>query len=295
VRVTSEMMISQSLQRLSTRLLRYERAQSDVATGKRIRTPSDDPAGASRALTLRASQRAREQESRNADDALGWLGISASQLQSAVDRLQRARDLSVRAASTLSASERSAIAQELESIQTELVGLANSSYRGRPLFAGFAGGPAVSGGPGAWSYSGDTGEITRRVGEREGVRINVTAAEVFGLTPTDGGVFARLDEAAAGIRAGDTTAGTDAIAAMDEAIRLVSDSQARLGANTNWVESAQLRGQEVLQAIRVELSEVEDVDLAEAMMDLQTQQVAYEATLRALARALPPSLVTFLS
>ena len=294
MRVTSEMMITQSLQRLSTRLERYERAQTEMATGKRLRAPSDDPASASRSLTLRASQRAREQESRNASEALGWLGMSDSQMQAAMGRLQRARELSVRAANPMSDTERGAIAGELQGIRSELVGLANATFRGRPLFAGFSDGAAVTGGPGAWTYAGDAGEVTRRVGESDEVRVNVTAAEVFGMTATDGGVFARLDEAVAGIRAGDPAAATTVIEAMDAAIRGVSDAQARIGANTNRVDSAQRRGQGVLQAIRVELAEVEDVDLAEAMMNLKTQEVAYQTTLQALARALPPSLVNFL-
>ena len=39
---------------------------------------------------------------------------------------------------------------------------------------------------------------------------------------------------------------------------------------------------------------VEDVDLAEGIMTLQTQEVAYKATLGALSRAIQPSLVDFL-
>lgn len=46
--------------------------------------------------------------------------------------------------------------------------------------------------------------------------------------------------------------------------------------------------------LRMELSEVQDLDLAKGVMELQVQQVAYEATLQALAKALPPSLAAFL-
>jgi hypothetical protein len=42
------------------------------------------------------------------------------------------------------------------------------------------------------------------------------------------------------------------------------------------------------------VSDVEDADLAEVMMNLQTQQVAYQAALRATARAIHPSLADFL-
>jgi flagellar hook-associated protein 3 FlgL len=42
------------------------------------------------------------------------------------------------------------------------------------------------------------------------------------------------------------------------------------------------------------LSNIEDVDLAKVMMDLQVQQVAYQAALSATARAIQPSLSDFL-
>ncbi len=42
------------------------------------------------------------------------------------------------------------------------------------------------------------------------------------------------------------------------------------------------------------LSNLEDVDLAEVMMQLQTQQIAYQAALQAVAKALQPSLADFL-
>jgi flagellar hook-associated protein 3 FlgL len=43
-----------------------------------------------------------------------------------------------------------------------------------------------------------------------------------------------------------------------------------------------------------ELSNVENVDIANAVVDLQMQQVAYQASLGATARVLQPSLLDFL-
>jgi len=42
------------------------------------------------------------------------------------------------------------------------------------------------------------------------------------------------------------------------------------------------------------LSDIEDIDLAESVMDLQLQEVSYQAALQASSRALSPSLVDFL-
>ena len=48
------------------------------------------------------------------------------------------------------------------------------------------------------------------------------------------------------------------------------------------------------ETIKSQLSSVQDVDLAEATMNLQTQQVAYQAALGALSKVLGPSLLDFI-
>lgn len=294
-------MVTGSLRRLSSRLDQYQRVQSQLATGKRILKPSDSPGDANRTLGLRAVQRAREQETRNAADAESWLNITDSQLQGAMERLGRARDLTVRGASSHDAEERRAIAAELRNVRDELVGIANFRNRGRPLFSGFSDADPVGRTPAGWEYKGDSGAVTRRVGESDVVQINLTAPEVFGFpNPADPlaapgrDVFSVLDTVITQLGAGNNAGLSNSIKVVDGARARVGDALAKVGAATNTVTSAVRRTEDTLLAIKGELAEIEDVDLAEAVMDLQTQESAYQATLQALARALPPSLVSFL-
>lgn len=294
MRVTSQMMVGQSMRRLSSRLNQFEQAQSRLATGKRMLVPSDDPSGANRAYTLRTAHAAREQEARNAADAEGWLNVADSQLQAVVERLHRARALTVTAVNPGSPAEREAIATELAAIKQELVGIANSSHRGRQLFAGHHDGPAVAA-TGAAAYLGDGGKITRKVGDQDHVQVNVTAKEVFwyGADPADN-AFDLLERLQGLVRSADSSRLSTELDVVDAALAKIGDQQAQLGAASNHLESAQRRGMDAQYAIRGELSKVEDVEFEEAIMELQTQDVAYQATLQALARALPPSLANFL-
>ena len=294
-------MVTGSIRRLSTRLEKYEQIQSQLATGKRIMTPSDSPGDANRTLGLRAVQRAREQETRNAADAESWLNITDSQLQGAMERLGRARDLTVRGASSQDVDERRAIAAELRNVRDEMVSIANFRNRGRPLFSGFSDASAVSYDGTNWVYQGDNGAVTRRVGESDVVQINVTAPKVFGFVdpsdPSTAGntdVFTILDTVIDQLAAGDLNGLSASVGTVDGARARVGDALAQVGAATNTVTSAVRRTEDTLLAIKGELAEIEDVDLAEAVMELQTQESAYQATLQALARALPPSLVSFL-
>lgn len=292
MRITQGTMVANQVARLQTRLERYERSQSQLGTGKHLLRPSDDPSAANRGLLLRASQRARLQEERNAADASTRLDLADSKLQGAMTRLQRARELMVASGSSASDQNHRARALEIAEIRDEIEALANAEHGGQPLFGGTAAGRPVDG-AGGWTYEGNAGEITRRVGENDVVTVNVTAADAFGFT---GGrdVFSLLDDVEAAMAAGDEAAVSGYLDDVDAAMGDVGDALGRIGAATNRVDAAMQRNTDTQLAIRTELSETEDVDVAEAVMELQTQEVAYQATLSALSRVLQPSLVDFL-
>ena len=290
MRITSEVMVTRSLDRLQTRLQQYERTQSELATGRRILKPSDDPSGSRRASSLTGAMQGAEQHLRNIDDANGWISSADSQLQSGLTRLHRAREIATRGSSDTTPAERSALATEVEQIREELEGIANTQYRGRPLFGGFTDGNAVQPDGGAWATNGDGDQIMRRVSDSETVRVNVTAGEWLG--EGDDNALAQLDELAAALRAGEPITGR--ITGLEAASDRVADSLAVLGASANRISSAEMRAQDLLQTMRTELSGVQDVDLAQGIMELQIQQVAYEATLSALGQSLPPNLGAFL-
>jgi flagellar hook-associated protein 3 FlgL len=141
------------------------RTQEQLATGRRILSPSEDPGGAVQALKLRERVAAVEQYSRNATLATNRLETQESVLTQMGESLQRARELTVQAANASQTAEsRAAIALELREISAGLLDSANTSdASGEYLFAGYRSGsrPFVRG-PGAGvDYLGDGGQ--RRV------------------------------------------------------------------------------------------------------------------------------------
>lgn len=296
MRVTADMMVSQSIRRLSKRMEGYERIQQQVATGKKFLKPSQAPADTNTGIALRASARSREQEQRAAADAESWLNVVDSQMQAAVERLHRLRDLTLSANPQLSDAEVVGTQQEMQGIQDELMAIANTQHRGRPLFGGFGEAAPVTFAAGAWSISDDGAEVLRRVGEQDTIRINVRAAEAFSFTDSAGAAtntFALIDKLRAAVPAGGAEL-SSLLDDIDVALEQLATQQGRIGATANHLESAQRRNVEIDLAIRSELSKTEDVDVAEAIMELQVQQLGFEATLKAVGTALPPSLVNFL-
>lgn len=291
MRVTSEMMVTGSLRRLQGRLERYERAQTALATGQWVNRPSDDPAQASRGLSLRAALSSHDQELRAANDARSLVQRADGELQGATNMLQRIRELAVSAGTVTSNEQRGAIAAEIGDLRDQLVSVANTKHRGRALFAGFVNDDAVVAGD--WNYRGDEGEIKRKLSDTDDVVVNVNAKELFGLDEaTD--TFTALGQLMDAIRDDDAARVADGLDEVDTALGRMYEGLSTLGAAGARIDSAVQRTENSRLTLKSELSEVEDVDIAEAMMDLQVEEVAYQATLQALGRSLPDTLVSFL-
>ena len=293
MRVSHETLVSQSLRRLQNRLRSFEDVQVQLGTGKRFQVASEDVSGMNVGLSLRAEVRALEQAGRNAADGEARVNSGDSKLQQMVTSMRRARELTVRGATELSQDERDAISLEITQLRDELLSTANSSYLDQGLFGGFSGSDAVTNVAGTWTYTGDAGAVVRRVGDGENVQVNVTGDEIFGFN--DGqDLFTVLDDLTADLATGDQAAIAGRIGDIDDRLDGLLNGLAQLGAAGGRIEAAQLRNEEQKGVLNTRLSEVEDVDLTEAVMELQTQEVALQATLGALSRALQPSLVDFL-
>lgn len=141
------------------------RTQQQLATGRRMLAPSDDPGGAVQALKLRERLGELDQYGRNASLATARLGQSETALGQMSQILDRARELTVQAANATQTDEsRAAIAREIRQLADGLVDIGNArDGAGEYLFAGFrtAAQPFVRGADGRVQYLGDAG--ARRV------------------------------------------------------------------------------------------------------------------------------------
>ena len=288
-----------SLANLQVNLAKMTDLQQRMSGGKIITKPSDDPAGTASALRLRGDQRATEQYARNAADGVGWLSRVDSSLQTTVANLRQVRNLTVQGASTGASSPvtREAIATELEGLRDALLEQANTSYLGRSVYAGTSDASAAYtvtvAGDGTRSYAwtgSDAGSVQRRIGPATTVRADADGRTVFGDGATS--VFALIDTIAAEVRGGGAIAPrlNDIAARLESMLGELADVGTRYGQLT----TAQRTTQAALGELKSQLSAVEDMDLAEVIVELQSQEVAYQAALGATARVLQPSLLDFL-
>lgn len=111
--------------------------QEQLSTGKRLLRPSDDPNDVSNDLKLRTKLKQLYQLKRNLDDGIGYMEVTDTAMMSMDNIMQRLRELAIQSSSdTLSAEERLFIANEVEQLLRQTIGLVNTNFKGDYVFAG---------------------------------------------------------------------------------------------------------------------------------------------------------------
>ena len=269
-------------------------AQVRIASGKQIQKPSDGPAQVLSALDYRGQLRRNEQLGRNAQDAGAWLDNADSALTHSVERLTRARTLVVGGINgSADAQSRRAYAAEIRAIREELVQTANTQYLGRPIFSGTADTATAYAADG--TYQGNAGTVERNVAPGVSIQVNRTGPAVFGdAAGPDGNVFQVLDDIATALESGDIAAASAGLDKIGRATDRIETAQVEMGARSKQIEEIGFRNAEVDVELKAALSEVEDVDMAEALIEVRVQEMAYQAALQVTAKVIQPTLLDFL-
>lgn len=211
MRVTNESLYRRLLSGLSLNQRRMVRAQEQVASGRRLVRPSDDPTGTSRVLTLEReladARRVRE------SITLGrtFVDTAMSSLQEGTGLLSEARALMIQGMNgTVDPQSRIAIADQIDLLRLELLEIANRKSADRFLFAGSATGtePFEANSVGGYdrvSYSGDDATQELRIGGDVTVGLNIPGTEAFAKLEPAGVTFAGLTGLGVGTTASEGT------------------------------------------------------------------------------------------
>ena len=136
-RVTPATLNSGVMAGLQSSLSRLQQTQEQLASGRRLSRPSDSPVDTVAAMRLRAERKQSDQLARNIDDGMSWLNTTDQALGQTSSVLNRVRSLVLAgASSTNGPDERRAMAAEVDQLREAMIGIANTQYLGRPVFAG---------------------------------------------------------------------------------------------------------------------------------------------------------------
>jgi len=303
MRVSTPMMTGNLAARIAANAERLYRLQQQISSGKRMLAPSDDPTAASRAAQMRSSLAQVAQYADNVELATQKLNTVDGLLGDLSTAIRSARDIALQAANgTLSADSRQALALQLDDVIRRVMEIGNSESGGHYVFAGYRTQttPFASnaGATPPVIYNGDDGQQNIEVGRNASVAVNLPGSIVFNMgSAADPGlddVFTSLTKLRDSIAAGDSAAISQQITDVDAHLERALVLRGDVGGKLQRLEMCANQLQNVDLAVSEALSKTEDVDLAQAAVDLQMQQNIYQATAAVAAQLNQMQLVDYL-
>jgi len=305
MRITTNMVHRSVLSDLNILSDKLAKTQQRAASGKQITRPSDDPYNAARAMGLRSALSANDAYKGNIEDAEDWQNTTEAALDSVTQYVHRANDLLLQGASdTADQTSRNALADEIDQIVQGVKETANAQYGDKYVFSGTATATPPYAQGADDTYKGDQGGLNpavpgvlREIGPGVTMSINSVGQEILGdgQAAGDGKLLDTLRTISDHLRSGDGTSlrGPD-LTQLNDNLNKLLEVRARNGAATNRLQAADSRLADIATSVTKQLSDTEDADMAQTLIDFNSQSVAYQSALRAGANLVQSSLMDFL-
>ncbi|MGK6322422.1 flagellin [Sphingomonas sp. DT-51] len=298
MQISSNLLYDRSAARMSALMASANKLQTQIATGKKYSSPSENVAVAQQIAEFNRKDADAAAFGTNLDVAASLLQQADGTLASITDQMQQATELVNRAASdTLGASDRKVLGDQLKSVIATLVSLGNTNdLRGQPLFGSASGQPAViDNKDGTFTYNTAASLSEIPIGEN-GLSIQPTETSARIFTSSKGDTLAMLSALATAMQNGEPTGekARDAIDSLKTASDQVSVVQASVGARAARVDLQQ----NLLSNAKTDRAElrktVEDADVTEVYTELSKTMTILSATQASFSKLSQLSLFTYL-
>lgn len=295
MRVTGMMKNTQLLQNLRNNNRGIIDWQNKLATGERIHRPGDDPVGIGYLMRYNSELNRTNEFLENTKTGLGYLKTMDELMQQTSDVLKRARVLAQQASSgTVPEDNRKQIALEIIQLKEQLVMIGNSTFAGRHLFNGQKTDQPPYSLTTPHLDQTDPGVIYMNVSPSVSVPVSLTGEEIFGTAGAADNIFKVFDDIIDHMENNQPDLLLDDLAMIDVCADRINDCWAEIGARTNRFELVESRIEDQIVSLKDLRSKTGDVDMAEALIELQQRENVLQASLAIGARIMQVSLIDFL-
>lgn len=289
MRITDKIIQERAMKGIKQTAQKLSKTHHRIATTKNISIPSDNPIGSSQIMANYRDLGRVQQTLRNCENSNTLLSYTDTILERVSDMLIDARQkATVMATDTVGAEERKTVANEVTIMIDQMLQLANSQFAGRYIFSGqkTITMPYSKSGDDI-QYLGDEGEIIRRIElGQETMVVNFPGSEVFGTGTAEYGIFKVLKEFKDALNSNNTEEINSSIGKIDSELDRISMIRGELGVKVSRIQSS-IEGLNSLElALKKDISQIEDVDIAEEAAQFMSDQEAYQAALHATATIL---------
>ena len=299
MRLSTNTIYQTGITRISELQSEQSRLQSQIASGKRILTPSDEPLGASRSIDISNSQAMNTQYTKNRDIANTNLTDLDTSLGSITEQLVSDKTILVGSAGTLTANQRSVLAINLTSSLNALIGLANTQdASGNYLYSGYQTKtkPFTATATGA-TYNGDSNQQYLQVDGQRQMVVNAPGDSVFQANGNDvfstySNLIAVLNDPTAN-SAAVSAAVTTALSGIQTATDTVAISRSAVGTKMNELDALNNVGESRNLEYTQALSSLQDLDYAQALSDVSQKQTILDAAQKSFVKITSLSLFDY--
>jgi flagellar hook-associated protein 3 FlgL len=271
-------------------------AIEQLSSGKRVSTPSDDPAAAAAYVLNRAQANKDDAYQQSISTLQAQLKTADSALSTVVTQVTRAITLGTEGANgPISDSNRQQIAQDVQGVLEGVLQVANTQFQGVYLFAGtdVTTKPFVyNEGAGTITYYGNPLTSSVAVSDGQTIDTNVPGDELF--QNSGGNLLGSLQSLINALKSGDTSAIGNATTDVSTALSKFSTVRVFYGNTVNQLDAAE----SYLKQDQVNLSSQENdlvgIDVTKAISNLSQAVTANSAAMSAFAKVSQKTLLDYL-
>jgi flagellar hook-associated protein 3 FlgL len=289
MRVTNKMMADNVTAQLFRQREQMVKTQESIVTGKRVNRPSDDPVEISSILSYRNTISSLDQYNENISKAKSYINSVDDVLGTVSDLLGNAKNI----AYDSNPDMRAEMAEQVAAIRDQVLQMANYQIGGKYLFSGDTTQTAPYDST-TWQYNGDAGTKDTVVGENMQVSMTADGRSIFG--PDGANVFDILNNLESALTASPVVESniTDQISNLQSAVDRITTVRSRNAGIYKRLEATENHNNYFKVNVQDMLSNSQDADVTEAIIDFQQQQTTYESTLSSSSMIIQKSLIDFL-
>jgi flagellar hook-associated protein 3 FlgL len=274
-------------QAASASSLTEQKLTTELSSGLRVTSLSDDPVAAAQNVLFASSISKNDTFTQTSSREQNVLQATDSTLGEVVSSVTQAISLSVQANSgTLSPSNLTAIGAQLSNIRDQVVSLANTAYLGNYLFSGSKGGTppftlATATLPPTVTYNGDSITQSITTPDQQKIQVNLAGSTIFTASGAD--LLGALNQLVADVQSGSTSNLASDTAALTTALGNVTTQRSVLGTSLSRLTAATTYAGTQESQLKAQQSTLLSSDTAAVATGLSTAEVQHTALLNVIA------------
>lgn len=289
------MLTSQFLYNITNTYDRMQTQQNELATGKSLTVPSDNPLAVSQDMSIRQIVTETTGYQNTISAGLSWMNSTTSAMQNIISTLQSIQTdvISGLNSTNQSPAGLAGLTKDAQQLVGGIYQTLDTKQGTRYLF----GGTTLNVTPSAAVQAGTASSqaISYQVSQNVSIQVNVSAADLMLQAPAGSAdLKTTLSNILTDLKQGNTSAMTQDLADLQSNLNQVININADLGARTRRLTALQNQLTQYSTTMTNEKGVIEGANMAQVITQFQTDQTVYAAALKMGAQVLLPSLVSYL-